>query len=108
MTTPKSFPGLLWHSFLDIRGPILWLITFGLAILFRLFPLNASITLDWAIPSFLFLVLVIVTFGKAAYQLFEAASKGLPRIIVVKKEKSAMKKQPFFAFLNHPNYFRTE
>src|SRR6266403_1208873 len=99
MTTPKSFPGLLWHSFLDIRGPILWLITFGLAILFRLFPLNASITLDWAIPSFLFLVLVIVTFGKAAYQLFEAASKGLPRIIVVQERKIGDDETSFLCLL---------
>src|SRR5713226_5929312 len=86
MAAPKTFPGLLWRSFLDIKGPLLWLITFALAVLFRLSPLKASIALDWGIPLVLILVVVILTLGKAAYELFEFAFKGLPKILVVQQE----------------------
>jgi len=103
MAAPKTFSGLLWHNFLDIKGPLLWLITLGLAVLFRLVPLKASIGLDWAIPLMLILLVVILTLGKAAYELFEFAFKGLPKIIVVQQQQKIGDEEPSFLCLLEPS-----
>lgn len=97
--------GLLWHSFLDIKGPILWFITFALAVIFRGFPLNAAISLNWVIPLVLFLILIILTIGKAAYELFESASKGLPKLLVVQKRKIADEEPTFLCVLEPSELF---
>jgi len=105
MAAPKSFLGLLWHSFLDIKGPVLWLITFGLAVLFRIFPLKASISLDWAIPVFLILLVVILTLAKAAYGLFESSFKGLPKILVVQQHNVGEEQASFVCLLEPSELF---
>lgn len=105
MAAPKSFLGLLWRSFLDIKGPVLWLLTFGLAVSFRLFPLKAAISLDWAIPLALFLLVIVLTIGKAAYELFESASKGLPKLLVVQKRKIGDEEATFFCLLEPSELF---
>jgi hypothetical protein len=101
----KSFIGLLWYSFLDIKGPVLWLITFALAILFRLFPLKTAISLDWVIPLVLFLLVIVLTIGKAAYELFEAASKGLPKLLVVEKRRMGDEEPTFLCLLEPSELF---
>jgi len=85
---PKTFLAFVVRSFLDIQGPLLWVVTFVLAILFRLFPLNKTISLDWVIPAFLAFLVIILTIGKAGYELFQRSSKGLPRPIIVKESRS--------------------
>jgi hypothetical protein len=105
MAAPKTFPGLLWRSFLDIKGPLLWLITFALAVLFRLSPLKASIALDWGIPLVLILVVVILTLGKSAYELFEFAFKGLPKILVVQQENIGEEEPSFLCLLEPSELF---
>lgn len=102
MTLRKSFIGLLWHSFLDIKGPVLWSLSFVLAILFRIFPLNSAISLDWGIPLILSLLVVVLTIGKAAYDLFESTSKGLPKLIVVQQHKIG-NEEPVFLCLLEPS-----
>lgn len=105
MTPRKSFIGLLWHSFLDIKGPVLWLITFALAFLFRIFQLNTTVSLDWGLPLVLILLVVVVTIGKAAYDLFETASKGLPKLIVVQQHKIGNEMPSFLCLLEPSELF---
>ncbi len=101
----ESFIGLLWHGFLDIQGPVLWLMTFGLAVAFRLFPLRTTISVDWALPAGLFLLVIMLTLAKTAYGLFESASKGLPRLIVVQARKIGDEKPTFLCLLEPSELF---
>jgi hypothetical protein len=100
--TSNSFIGLLWESFLDIKGPILWLISFGLAISFRLFSDEGERSFGLGIGVVLFLVVVILTFAKAAYGLFKSATKGLPKLIVVQQQKIG-NEEPSFVCLLEPS-----
>jgi|SRR6266498_3710719 len=104
-TRPKSFPGFLWQNFLQIQGPLLWIITFSLAVLFRIFPLNKAFSLDWGIPAFLALLVVIITITKAGYELFESASKGLPKLIVVKESRVGDRPPSFHCVLEPSEMF---
>ena len=101
----NSFIGLLWHSFLDIKGPVLWLITLALAISFRLFPLKATISLDWGIPIVAFLLVIVLTLGKTAYELFESASRGLPKLIVVQQRRIEDEEPSFLCLLEPSELF---
>lgn len=101
----NSFIGLLWHSFLDIKGPVLWSIGFALAVLFRIFPLDTTISLDWGIPLGLFMVVAVVTLGKTAYDLFESAFKGLPKLIVVQPYRIGAEEPKFLCLLEPSELF---
>lgn len=102
---PKTFVGSLIRSFLEIQGPLLWLVTFALAILFRIFPLNKTISLDWAIPAFLALLVIILTVGKAGYELFNSSSKGLPRPIIIKESRTVDAPPTFLCLLEASELF---
>jgi hypothetical protein len=104
-TRPKSFPGFLWQNFLQIQGPLLWLITFSLAILFRIFPLKQSLSLDWIIPAFLALLVVILTVGKATYELFQLGFPGLPKLILVKESRIGDQPPTFHCVLEPSELF---
>ena len=82
---PKSFGGVLWFSFLDIKGPVLWMIAFVLATLFRIFPLNQEVSLNWIIPAALFTVVLLFTVLKAGYDLFIQSKNALPMVLSVKE-----------------------
>lgn len=98
----KTFAGFLWYSFLDIKGPLLWLITFSLAVLFRIFPLNKMISLDWIIPIGLFCLVIIITIGKAAYDSYTSNSRGLPKLILV-REYPVPNESPMYLCLLEPS-----
>ena len=49
--------------------------------------MNKAVSLDWVIPAFLALLVVIITISKAGHELFESESKGLPKLIVVKESR---------------------
>ena len=81
------------------------MITFALAVLFRLFPLKTAISLDWVIPLVLFLLVIALTIGKAAYELFESASKGLPKLLVVQRRKIEDEEPTFLCLLEPSELF---
>ena len=102
---PKSFLGFLWMSFLQIQGPVLWLITFSLAILFRIFPINKSLSLDWEIPAFLALLVIVLTLTKAGYELFEFGFQRLPKLLVVKESQIGDRPPTFHCVLESSELF---
>ena len=51
----------------------------------------------------LILLVIILTLGKAAYELFEFAFKGLPKIIVVQQQQKIGDEQPSFLCLLEPS-----
>lgn len=81
------------------------MITFALAVSFRLFPLKTTISLDWALPVILFLLVIVLTISKTAYGLFESVSKGLPKLIVVQQRKIGDEEPTFFCLLELSELF---
>lgn len=81
----KSFWGLIWSSFLRVRGVPGGVIIFVFTVLIWLFSPDKNISLGWVLPIGLFCVILILTLGNAAYEAFKISKHVLPMVLVGKK-----------------------
>lgn len=79
--------------------------TFALAVAFRLFPLNKSISLDWAIPLFVALLVLLLTICKSAFELFESSTTSLPKLLIVKELRTEEEPSNFLCLLEPSELF---
>lgn len=81
----NSFWGLIWTSFLRIRGvPIVVIAIVLPLVLWRVSP-NTKISLGLALPIGLFCLVLILTLGNAAYESFKRSRRILPSILHARK-----------------------
>ena len=81
----KSFWGSIWSNFLRIQGVLLAFITLVLAFILWLFPPNISVPLVFVIPIVLAFVVLTITLGSTAHEIFLKNKYGLPNVIFGKK-----------------------
>lgn len=81
----NDFWGLIWSSFLKIQGITIGFLALLISIFFWLYSPDKNISLRFAVPIFILLIVVIFTFASAAYESFKISRHNIPKIVLGKK-----------------------
>lgn len=80
-----SFPRLLWSSYNKALGTLATIFGIGLGILIWIYKPDSVISLAWAIPIAIVMLLLLSTFAHAAYSAYLDKEARLPELILCRQ-----------------------
>jgi hypothetical protein len=84
-SSPTTYLGLLWHSFVRMHGPLLGVTALAVGIIVWVFKPDERVSLAVTVPAFLTVLIMLVVAIDAGYDAWKLRTPGLPKVLYAKK-----------------------